>query len=144
MNKDRKINSLQQERLKKHPFEVPEGYFASFSDRLQERIREEESAVVPVRRLGSSTRFRVALAAAVLGVALISYSVYRFTNTSSMANGSYLDMALLEQMQVFDDTDYLYELIESEANEMDEEEAFAAQAIDYLAINDADMVLLFE
>ena len=144
MNKDRKINSLQQERLKKHPFEVPEGYFANFSDRLQERIREEKSARVPVRRLGSSSRFRVALAAAVLGVALISYSIIRLTTSSSLGKGSYLDIALLEQMQVFDDSDYLYELIENEAKEMDEEEAFAVQAIDYLAINDADIVLLFE
>jgi hypothetical protein len=53
-------------------------------------------------------------------------------------------MALLEQMQMLDDDRYLYELYEEEAVEMDEEEAFAAQAIEYLAMNDVEMDLIFE
>ena len=34
--------------------------------------------------------------------------------------------------------------IEEWTEDLDEDEAFATQAIEYLAINDADMVLLFE
>jgi len=144
MSKDRKQTDLQQDGLKKNPFSVPEGYFESFSERLQERIREEENSRVPVRRIGSGSRFRVAMAAAVVGLALITYSIFRFTTTGEGDNGVFPDMALLEELQVFDDDRYLYELIEEVEVEMDEEEAFASQAIEYLAINDAEMVLLFE
>lgn len=144
MTKDRAHTDLQQETLKKQPFGVPEGYFERFSERLQDRIREEESHRVPVRRLNTGPRFRLALAAAVVGLALITYSVIKVSNTENGANGSLPDMAVLEQLQIFDDDRYLYELMGEEEEEMDEEEAFATQAIEYLALNDAEMVLLFE
>ncbi len=144
MNKDNKKTDLQQERLKERPFGVPEGYFESFADRLQERIREEESSKVPVRRIGSGSRFRVAMAAAVVGLALISYSIVKITATGNGSGNSFPEMAFFEEMQIFDDDRYLYELIEEVEEEMDEEEAFASQAIEYLAINDAELVLLFE
>jgi hypothetical protein len=152
MKEDRNKLDLQHESLKKQPFGVPEGYFESFADRLQERIREEENTSVPVRqrrdlvrqRRISGSRFRVAMAAAVVGLALITYSVIKFTNTESGTNGYLPDMAVLEQLEVFDHDHYLYELIEEVEEEMNDEEAFATQAIEYLAMNDAEMVLLFE
>ncbi len=64
--------------------------------------------------------------------------------TNSISNGDYLDMAVLEQMYVFDDEQSLYELIEGNTEELNEDEAFVTQAVDYLALNDAAMVLLFE
>jgi len=151
MKQDRNKLDLQHESLKKQPFGVPEGYFERFSERLQERIREEENSGVPnrvrMRRIGGSG-FRVAMAAALVGLALITYAVIKFTNAGSETNGYLPDMAVLEQLQVFDDDYYLYELIgEVEGNvedEMNDEEAFATQAIEYLALNDAEMVLLFE
>ena len=144
MNKDNKKTDLQQERLKERPFGVPEGYFESFADRLQERIREEDSSKVPVRRIGSGSRFRVAMAAAVVGLALISYSIIKITTTGNGSGNNFPEMAFFEEMQIFDDDRYLYELIEEVEEEMDEEEAFASQAIEYLAINDTELVLLFE
>jgi len=144
MKKERNTNHLQQKQLKKNPFDIPEGYFESFSERLQERIRQEDESKVPLRRIGTSTRFRLAMAAAVLGVALISYSILRSTALNNDVPGSYLDIALLEQLDVIDDNSYLLGLMESEAEELDEEEAYTSQAIDYLAINDVEMVLLFE
>jgi len=143
MKMDRKKPDLQQEALKDHPFGVPEGYFESFAERLQQRIKEEESSRVPVRKIGTSTRW-MAMAAALLAAALITTSIIRFT-TSKSAEGLYPDLALLEQMQVLDDDRYLYELFEEEeAVELDEDEAFATQAIEYLAINDVEMDLIFE
>ena len=142
MNMERKKPDLQQEALKKYPFGVPEGYFESFSDRLHERIREEESSSVPVRKIGSARRI-LAMAAAVLAVALITTSIIRFINNND-AGGLYPDLALLEQMQVFDDDRYLYEMMEEESDPLDEDEAFASQAIEYLAINDVEMDLIFE
>ncbi len=143
MKMDRKKPDLQQEALKNHPFGVPEGYFESFAERLQERIKEEESSKVPVRKIGTATRW-VAAAAAVLAAALITTSIIRFT-TAESAEGLYPDMALLEEMQVLDDDRYLYELLGEEVvAELDEDEAFASQAIEYLAINDVEMDLIFE
>ncbi len=142
MNMERKKPDLQQEALKNHPFGVPEGYFESFSDRLHERIRMEESSSVPVRKIGNATRIW-AMAAAVLAAALITTSIIRFTNNSD-AGGLYPDLAMLEQMQVFDDDRYLYEMMEEESAPLDEDEAFASQAIEYLAINDVEMDLIFE
>ena len=143
MKMDRNKPDLQQEVLKNHPFGVPEGYFDSFSERLQQRIKEEESSRVPVRKIGTVTRW-VAMAAAVMAAALITTSIIRFT-TSQSAEGLYPDMALLEQMQVLDDDRYLYDLLEAEEEvELDEDEAFASQAIEYLAINDVEMDLIFE
>jgi hypothetical protein len=143
MKMDRKKPDLQQEALKNHPFGVPEGYFEGFAERLQQRIKEEETSKVPVRRIGTATRW-MAMAAAVRVAALITTSIIRFT-TSESAEGLYPDLALLEQMQVLDDDRYLYELLgEEETAELDEEEAFATQAIEYLAINDVEMDLIFE
>jgi len=144
MNKDRKITDLQQKKLKEHPFGVPEGYFENFASRLQERIRAEEASHVPVRRMVNNARFRIAMAAAVVGLALISYSIFKVSSAENGSNGNFPEMALLEQLQVFDDDRYLYDLIVDANEEMDEEEAFAVQAIEYLAINDAELVLLFE
>jgi len=143
MNKKRNIAYLKHKSLKNNPFSVPDGYFEHFSERLQERIREEETSKVPLRRIGT-IRIRAAIAAAVLGLALISYSIIRFTVPNSDTTGIYPDITLLEQMYVIDDDSYLFGIMDSESQELDEEEAFASQAIDYLAINDVEMVLLFE
>lgn len=140
---DRNKPDLQQEKLKNSPFGVPEGYFEGFSERLQQRIREEESSRVPVRRIGTVTRW-MAMAAAVLAAALITSSIVFFTSTKRGTDGLYQDLLVLEQLQVFDDDRYFYDFMEAEAAELDEEEAFASQAIEYLAINDVEMDLIFE
>lgn len=144
MNKKRKSANLQDQSLQKIPFVVPEGYFESFSERLQKRINEERESSVPVRRIFTSTRFRVALAAAVVGLALISFSITMLTRAGNGDSGSYLDIALLEQMQLIEDDSYLIELMDSESEALDAEDAFATQAMDYLAVNDVEMVFLFE
>ena len=142
MKMDRKKPDLQQEALKNHPFGVPEGYFESFSERLQQRIREEESPGVPVRKIGTSTRL-MAIAAAVLAAALITTSIIRFTSPNR-ADGLYPDLAIFEELHVFDGDQFLYEYLEEVPAELDEDEAFASQAIEYLAINDVEMDLIFE
>ena len=128
--------------MKQNPFGVPEGYFEGFAERLQQRIKEEESSSVPVRRIGTTTRW-LAMAAAVFAAALITTSIVRLTSRSG-SEGLYPHMAILEQMQVLDDERYLYELYAEDNVEMDEDEAFATQAIEYLAMNDVEMDLIFE
>lgn len=140
---DRKKPYLQQEKLKKQPFGVPEGYFESFSERLQQRIKEEESSKVPVRKIGTPTRW-LAMAAAILAAAMITTTIVRLVSTNSDTQENYSDMAILEQMQVFNDNIYLFELVEDKTEDMDENEAFATQAIEFLAVNDVEMDLIFE
>jgi len=134
---------LQHESLKNHPFGVPEGYFEGFPTRLQERIREEESSRVPERRIGTTTRW-LAMAAAVLGAALLTTVIIKFSGTDSDANGLYPDLALLEQLEVFDNDLYLYEYLEASSEELSDDEAFAEQAVEYLATNDVEFDLLFD
>lgn len=134
---------LQHESLKNHPFGVPEGYFEGFPTRLQERIREEESSRVPVRRIGTTTRW-LAMAAAVLGAALLTTAIIKFSGTGSDANGVYSDLALLEQLEVFDNDLYLYEYLEATSAELSDDEAFAEQAVEFLAMNEVEMDLLFD
>jgi hypothetical protein len=144
MNMDRNNKpDLQQESLKRYPFGVPEGYFDSFPQRLQQRIMEEESSRVPVRRIGTLTRW-MAAAAAVLAAALITTFVLRSAGPERDADGFYPDLATLEQLQVFDDDRYLYDLLEENTPVLNEDEAFVNQAIEYLAVNDVEMDLIFE
>lgn len=144
MNMDRNNKpDLQHGSLKKYPFGMPEGYFDSFSERLHKRIKEEESSGVPVRRIGTVTRW-MAMAAAVLAAALITTSIVRFTISKREASGFHPDLAILEELKVFDDDRYLYDLLKEEEPEMNEEEAFVTQAIEYLATNDVEMDLIFE
>ena len=143
MKMDRNKPDLQHESLKKHPFGVPEGYFEGFSTRLQQRIREEESFRVPERRIGSTTRW-LAIAAAVLGAALLTTAIIKFSGTGSEANDLYPDMALLEQLEVFDNDLYLFEYLDATSPKLSDDEAFVEQAVEYLAMNDVDMDLLFD
>ncbi|MGW8316385.1 MAG: hypothetical protein ACWGNV_12350 [Bacteroidales bacterium] len=143
MDNQRKIPDLQQESLKKNPFGMPEGYFESFSGRLQERIREEQKSRPPVRRIGPSHRFRVAMAAAILGLALITYPILKLTvlnNGPSQQN----DVAMMEDFYLMEDDYYLVDYMENQEANLDDNEAFASQAIDYLAVNDVEMILLME
>ena len=135
---------MQKDNKKQNPFSVPEGYFESFPGKLQERIREIEETSLPVRRIGRSAGFRVALAAAILGVALITYSIIRITTVNDSRLPDYFDIALLEEMDIFDDDSYLIGFMETGPEIMDEEEAYMSQAMDYLALNDVEMDLIFE
>ena len=142
MGNKRKIPDLQHESLKKQPFSVPDGYFESFSDRLHARIRQEETTT-PVRRITIFTRPWVAMAAAILSIALISYPILRFALPDNRPS-SPSDVAWMDEFYLMEDDFYLVEYLESEEEEMNDQEAFASQAMDYLAINDVEMILLLE
>lgn len=143
MDNQRKIPDLQHESLKKNPFGVPEGYFESFSGRLQERIREEQKSRPPVRRIIPSHRFRVAMAAAILGLALITYPILKLTVLNS-GPSQQSDVAMMEDFYLMEDDYYLVDYMETQEANLDDNEAFASQAIDYLAVNDVEMILLME
>lgn len=144
MNKEFKKPDLQQGSLRENPFRVPEGYFDSFPDRLKDRISRLEEDQVPVRKLPGSARFRIALAAAIIGLALISYPLFRLLAPGDGSSGGYPDMALLEEAGVFSYDNELAAYLDEGENTLDEEEAYLNQAMEYLAMNDVEMDLIFE
>jgi hypothetical protein len=143
MKMHRNKPDLQHESLKNHPFGVPEGYFDGFATRLHQRIKEEESSGVPVRRMGSVTRW-LSTAAAILGAALLTTVIIKFSGAGTQAGETDPDLALLERLQVFDNDLYLYDLLDDESAELSDDEAFAAQAVDYLAMSDVALDLLYD
>lgn len=149
MSKERKIPDLKEEALKKRPFTVPDGYFENLAGRIQERIKEEELANTQeekspaIRSLFTSVRYRVAMAAALVGLALISYTVIKTSLNGSQLNDS-ADIALLEQLNIIDDDVYLMSYLDEDSSVPSEEEAFVNQAIEYLAMADVEMDLIFE
>lgn len=144
MQKENKRAFLEDDSLKHHPFLVPEGYFENFAGRLQRRIREEEEARVPVHRLWNSTRFRVALAAAVMMLALITYPIIRITTLNDARMSDYPEMIVMEQMDLMDEDLYLLELMENGTDVSSEEEIYLNQAIEHLALNEVELDLISE
>jgi len=139
---------LQEEKMKKQPFSLPEAYFDAFPERLKRRIAEEESlkatkpAPGPLVRNLRMTRSWVALAAAIAGLALLVSTLIRVLVPGE--SDSYPDMAMLEQLEIFDDDRFIYEMMEEGSAELDDEEAFAQQAMDYLALNDVERIMIYE
>ncbi|RPI42497.1 MAG: hypothetical protein EHM46_05130 [Bacteroidetes bacterium] len=140
MQQDRKHLNLENESLKISPFGVPDGYFEQFPQRMLQRIREREEEAVPVRTLGSGSRFRVAVAAAILVLALVSYPLVRILSPDRGMDDM-PEIALIEEL-IIDDDRYLVGMMETGSEMLDDEEAYANQAMDYLALNDVEMDLI--
>jgi len=132
------------ESLKSNPFRVPEGYFETFAGRLHQRIREEEAARIPVRRLRSPDRLRIAIAAAVIVLALVTYPLIRVITTDESRITDYPTLSLLENMDLSDADLYLLELMGNGVAAGDEEEVYLEQAIQHLALNDVELDLITE
>ncbi len=135
---------MKKESINKQPFSVPEGYFESFPDRLKERMEGLDKELTPVRRIGRSTRFRLAMAAAIVGLALVSIPLLKMIDSGNGNSDEYQDIALLEGAGLFSSEYELVEYFVQEENALDEEEAYLGQAMDYLAMNDVEIDLIFE
>jgi len=124
---------------KRTPFITPEGYFDYFPGRMKDLIQDGERTV-RVRKL-NRVPLSWAVAAAVVGLAMLSIPLYRLFLPST-ASDSYSEVALLEEAGIFHNE---YELAPYlEENETDEEDAFVSHTIDYLAMSDVEMDIIFE
>ncbi len=140
MNEQKKYR-LKEEGHKENPFKVPEGYFDTLSDRVMDRInREEPEKKVRIRQI---IRPQLALAAAILGFALISYTFVRVFTPGS-TTGEYYDLATLEKISYFYDESTLMEMIPSEDGTESEEDLWVDDAIDYLADNEIGFYQLID
>jgi len=101
-----------------------------------------EAEQVPVRKLDSKRRLRLAIAAAIAGLVLISFPLARILTTGSAADEKFIEIALLDGAGLFSSD---YELVSYlEEADMDDEEAYLSLAVDYLASSDLGMDLIFE
>ena len=147
MRNNNEILKRKEASLKQLPFRVPEDYFEQFPERLQEHLQKqappEVEPVLHSRNVRWRLPMRLAIAAAIIGLALISYSIIRVVAPSRVELQEYLDLALIEEMDILDDDIYLIDLMPPE-EEVDEEQAYYNDAMDYLASNDVEFDLLFE
>ena len=145
---------LNDEIKKSNPFKVPDGYFDTLTDRMMAAVKEsgEEKQEVD-RRDKSSRRITLrpflALAAAILGFAILATAMVRLVNSGRLSDlnkegtGLYADLAAEEL-----DT-YLieYELTRAGADEMvlqEGEDISSETIIDYLLMEDIDINDIYE
>ena len=140
------MNLLRDPVLKENPFRVPEGYFEGFAKRLEEEMKRQEADPAlrdPVRLQRDPVRLRrIAIAAAIAGLALLSWPLSRIILPSG--SDIYMEeLALMESAGLYyNDYDLASGIYEEE--EMDDEEAFASLASDYLAMDSPSLDLYLE
>ena len=143
--KDKKIEILNKEdRLGENPFSVPEGYFGTLSSRIQNRIESEKKDPKRVRSLRYSFRSQIALAASLIGFAILSYAAVKLILSQPTAQADYIDFALLEDMSIDFDESLLMDAYYLDNSDYTEEDLWAVEAVEYLASNDLEIDLLYE
>jgi hypothetical protein len=137
-----------------NPYKVPDGYFDSLTERTMSAIRENQEQGEPVVNDGKPDRRIVlrpffALAAAIIGVAILATVMIRLVSTSRLSeryetgNSLFADLATEEL-----DTYMLeYELGQAEPPEMSQPqdgEISSEAIIDYLMMEDIDLNDIYE
>ena len=147
-NKNFDINKLS-ESSPTNPFSVPDGYFSNFSSRLEERIKKEEVPIVigmkniPERTLWNKVRPHLALAAAIIGFAMISFTALQVIIGENRGGQNYYDLSMIDETgiildeSVFNET-YAYMEEEGEDSYTEWEE----DAMIYLASNEVNLDIL--
>ena len=143
MKKEEHIKDVQGAPPKQQVFGVPDGYFESLPHRLKERMEAEKETRVPVRRLRTRGYLRVAMAAALAGLILLSIPLINRLSAPG-PDDSYADLILLDGNNFFGHRSELDLFLAANEEDMDDEEAYVSQAMDYLAMNDVEMDLIFE
>lgn len=131
--------------LKKSPLTLPEGYFEEFPSKILDRIRQEErqeNSEIPSRNRRYLIRYTVAVAASVLGIAMISLIAVRFLTGNGSQSTNDIDFALLEEMNIIHEDSDLIEFYDTGDEAYSDEDAWIENAVDYLASVDIDMDLL--
>ncbi len=129
---------LKKEFGKEYPFTAPEGYFKQFPERLRARMEKPVNKERPAPRPSfiQMIRPQLALAAAILGAALISYLAVRFF-TGRTTEPDYKE--LVDAVEYYLDDYALNDLIEEMNGEIIEEEVnnpYETEIMDYLLKED--------
>ncbi len=131
------------EKQKTNPFRVPGDYFDTLPGRLNDRIVRMEAEKVPVRSLGS-LRAGLAVAATLAALALITFPLVRMLAPENGTEDNYMEFALLDGAGLFTSDYEMAAYLEETEAQMEDEDAYRSQAIEYLASADVEMDLIFE
>lgn len=124
-NMENKENILDSKELKKHAFEVPEGYFETFPSRISERISSQEETKSP--SLFRILKPQVALAAIIIVFAVISYTAISFITNNQIQRSTIeeVDVARIleyDSYGYYEDNPYMDILMEEEKPVKEEED----------------------
>ena len=157
---------LSEEKGKENPFRVPDDYFSTLSDRTMAAIRETENlrndgdqpSELPAGEPGdkghrkpgivASLKPFLALAAAILGFAILAAALVRLINVDrpgllpGTGNSLYADLAA-EEIDTYIIEDEL-NITETVIPEMTEENIASEAIIDYLMTEDIDLNEIYE
>ena len=126
-----------------NPFRVPDNYFDNLPEKIQVNIRAREKAVSkPVTRIVDYLKPHLALAAAILGFALIGYTGFRyFINRNSDSQISNHEIA--EYMDFYSndvDNTLIIELLEEQEQQpVETNDDLSEEIIDYLLNENIDI-----
>ena len=128
---------------KENPFRVPDNYFDNLPEKIQANIHTRKKAAgMPVTRIIDYLKPHLALAAAILGFALIGYTGFRyFINKNSNSNISNREIA--EYMDFYSndvDNTLIMELLEEQEQQSVEiNDDLSEEIIDYLLNENIDI-----
>lgn len=131
------------EKQKNNPFKTPENYFESFPERIKERIRSEEAEKLQKR---GPIRLRpgLSIAASLAFLALITFPLVRILSPDNESMENMMELAMLDDAGLFASDYELAAYLEDFPSEIDDEDAYISQAIEYLASSDLEIDLIFE
>ncbi|MCF8224605.1 MAG: hypothetical protein K9J30_01860 [Bacteroidales bacterium] len=126
---------------KDNPFVVPEGYFDQFEQRLMDRLQRKTG---PEKQKSGKVYLRpyLTLAASITGIALVTYLVLQSIPGKLMGENEYYDIELLDNTGIIHDESAMAESYEN-LNEPVYTN-WEKDAMNYLATNDVDILLLLE
>lgn len=128
---------------KEYPFRVPDNYFDKLPEKIQINIHaREKAASKPLTRIVNYVKPHLALAAAILGFALIGYTGFRyFINRNSESQISHQEIA--EYMDFYSndvDNTLIMELLkEQEQQSVETVDDLSEEIIDYLLNENIDI-----
>ncbi|GAB4277747.1 MAG: hypothetical protein Kow0068_00980 [Marinilabiliales bacterium] len=132
---------------KKNPFEVPEGYFETFPDKLLNKINEEQTKKSPFNRIVSIIKPQLKLAAAFLLLAMFAFLITYFitdNQTDNLTNNNIPESQLNSPEQYiidYIDNDEIISMINNDTLSSDDE-IDNETIVEYLIDNDVDVEYL--
>jgi len=131
---------------KENPFRVPDNYFDNLPEKIKANIHAREKAVIkPVTSIIDYIKPHLALAAAILGFALIGYTGFRyFINRNSDSQISNQEIA--EYMDFYSndvDNALIMELLEEQEQQpVKTDDDLSEEIIDYLLNENIDIYII--
>ncbi|HDR67700.1 MAG TPA: hypothetical protein ENN61_01485 [Bacteroidaceae bacterium] len=130
--------------LSNNPFSVPDGYFKNLPSRIMSKIDSEKDNLSLIRTHWYAFRSQIALAASIIGFALLSYFVVKMIIPQQSLETEYVDIALLEKMNVIPDDAYILDLLTVNDIGLSGQDIWMNEAVEYLSDSDIEIDLLLE